>query len=162
MNEIWKDVVGYEGIYQVSNYGNVKRNDKDIKGCINGSGRMIVLLYKNGVRSCKYVHRLVGESFIPNPNQYPQINHKDENPLNNCVENLEWCTCRYNNTYGTRIKRAATKTSKKVGQYDSTGNLIKIWPSVMECARCGYSQSSISLCCRGKKENYKKFIWKYE
>lgn len=115
------------------------------------------------------VNRLVAETFIPNPDNLPQVNHIDENKLNNRVENLEWCTAKYNNNYGTHTKKIVEKLTngplaKKVYQYDLYGNLIKVWDSVMEIKRClGYDTGSISKFCRNKV-NWKHcygFIWKY-
>ena len=110
--EIWKDILGYEGLYQVSSYGRIKslsrkRNnglDKTIilKENINNKGYKRINLHKNKKMKSYLVHRLVAQAFIPNPNNYPIINHKDENPSNNHVSNLEWCTYKYNNNYGTK------------------------------------------------------------
>lgn len=120
MNEEWRDIKGFEGLYQVSNLGNVKRIKHG--GCKFGYGyrtlpeRMVkqhpdyhgykkVHLWKNNKDKPLFVHRLVAIAFIENPNNYPQINHKDEDKTNNCVSNLEWCTCKYNNNYGTKKER---------------------------------------------------------
>jgi len=122
MIEIWKDVNGYEGYYQISNLGNVKgverlvknpygdtmrvKKEQILKPKTNGStDHLSVCLCKNGKVHKKYIHRMVAEAFIPNPDNLPEVNHKDENPLNNNVENLEWCTHKYNNTYGGKIER---------------------------------------------------------
>ena len=123
--EIWKDVVNYEGFYQISNLGNVRtvehittnghlRKGKDRKPFISWKGYKIVGLCKYGKIKAFPVHRLVALAFIPNPNDYPMINHKDENPLNNNVENLEWCDAKYNNTYGNRLEKAAQKRRKPI------------------------------------------------
>lgn len=157
--EIWKDVAGYEGVYQVSNFGNVKSLDKvifnkgskkynNIKGKIlsqnktNGNGYKIVSLNHNGNSKNHYIHRLVLTSFVENTNNYNYINHKDENKSNNHVSNLEWCTCKYNNNYGTSRERIRLKlinnklTSKKVSSHDrNTMELICIFPSISEAAR---------------------------
>lgn len=116
MEEIWKDIEGYEGLYQVSNLGKVKslNYNKTAKSELlklrkNTNGYTRVVLYKNRKAKDYQVHRLVAEAFIPNPNNYPIINHKDENKTNNRVDNLEWCTYLYNNTYGTTIERAVEK-----------------------------------------------------
>lgn len=109
--EIWKDIVGYEGKYQVSNYGQVRAlhyrmTDKTrLINIRDNKGYCEVALWKNSSRKLYMVHRLVAETFIPNPNCLPQVNHKDENKKNNRVDNLEWCTQAYNNMYGTRIDR---------------------------------------------------------
>ena len=124
MTEIWKDIEGYEGLYQVSNKGRVRsvarvvtwknQSVKTYKSRIMKSrekfGYCYISLYKD-FKSKEYrMHRLVAEAFIPNPNNLPEVNHIDENKLNNEIENLEWCTRQYNNSYGTRGKRiGATK-----------------------------------------------------
>ena len=105
MNEIWKDIVGYEGLYQVSNLGNVKRinffkKERFVIPCSKGSGYLYVSLSKNNKQKNFYIHRLVATAFIENPDNLPVINHKDENRSNNIVDNLEWCTQKYNCNYG--------------------------------------------------------------
>ena len=122
MKEIWKDVVGFEGIYKVSSLGNVARvrGEKlcQLKKCPAGGKHncdylYVSLTHREKVRFSS-VHRLVAEAFIPNPEGLPQVNHKDEDKFNNCVGNLEWCTASYNNRYGTKIARGveAMKRSK--------------------------------------------------
>lgn len=107
MVEIWKDIKGYEGLYQVSNLGRIKslgnlqnRKEKLLKVNIY-NGYCIVYLYKNNKKKSYLCHRLVAEAFIPNPDNLPQVNHKDENKLNNRVDNLEWCTSKYNVNYSS-------------------------------------------------------------
>lgn len=109
MEEIWKDIEGFEGLYKISTFGNVMslnyRNygySKQLVPKVNNSGRLWVELIKHGEKRQFLIHRLVGMAFIPNPENLPQINHKDENPKNNCVENLEWCDQRYNNLYSMK------------------------------------------------------------
>ena len=106
MEEIWKDIEGYEGFYKISSFGNVLSLNyanhgypKKLVPKVNNHGRLWVELVKCGKKKPFLIHRLVGMAFIPNPDNLPQINHKDENPKNNCVENLEWCDQRYNNLY---------------------------------------------------------------
>lgn len=127
--EIWKDIEGYEGLYQVSNMGNIKRvehedyrcrqgyrvfKERILKPYISTKGYKRVNLSKNNKKKEVPVHRLVAMAFIENPNNYPQINHKDENKFNNNVDNLEWCTCKYNNNYGTKSQRiSATLKARK-------------------------------------------------
>lgn len=122
MKEIWKDIPDYNGIYKISNFGNVRRYStyckKDnripeyhiVKTHIHKLGYYRVTLSKNNKSKNYLLHRLVAQVFIPNPNNLPQVNHKDENKLNNNVNNLEWCTRSYNCRYGTRTKRIAEKT----------------------------------------------------
>ena len=177
--EIWKDIKGYEGLYQVSNFGRVKslprtiisQNhfnffQKTIKEKIlsapKSAGYPIVTLYKNGVSKIYKVHRLVTETFIPNPNNLSQVNHKDEDKTNNCVENLEWCDSKYNVNYGTRNKRIGEKQSIPVFQYSADGKLIKCWKSASEVQRItGMSQSFITTTCNGKHKLAYGYKWSY-
>ena len=116
MKEIWKDIKGYEGLYQVSNLGRIKTLEKDaicnnnngvtrkvkekiLHPSISNKGYMHITLRNGNIKCTKRVHRLVAEAFIPNPNKYPIINHKDCDKTNNCIDNLEWCTYQYNNQY---------------------------------------------------------------
>lgn len=131
MEEKWKPVVGFENLYEVSDQGNVRSLDKFVNSGIknnthvkrkgkllkiyNKVGYLNVTLTDNNKRFYRKVHRLVADAFIPNPNNFPQINHKDENPLNNCVDNLEWCTAKYNCNYGKRNSKIYNKTSFKKG-----------------------------------------------
>ena len=171
IKEIWKDKKDYEGHYQVSNCGRVKsikfgkerilklRTDKK-------TGYLHVVLCKDGKAKAFTVHRLVAESFLPNPHNYPCVNHKDENKQNNNVSNLEWCSVQYNNTYGTRIERVAEKKtngkqSKPVLQYTLDGQFVREWESTAECGRNGFNQGNVVACCQGKLKKYKGFIWKY-
>ena len=125
--EIWKDIQGYEGLYQISNLGRVKSleriiitnngitkkiSEKILKPYLKGNGYYNIVLRKDSKTKCYFVHRLVAKEFIPNPDNLPQVNHKDENKLNNNVDNLEWCTSKYNNNYGTHNERHALARSK--------------------------------------------------
>ena len=170
--EYWKPVVGYEGHYQVSNFGRVKsiKFGKEIilkqRQCMNGY--KLVTLYKDGKGKIILVHRLVAQAFIPNPDNLPEVNHKDENKTNNVVTNLEWCDRLYNVRYGTGIERQKKKQlnnikkSKPVLQYDLEGNFIKEWKSISECGRNGFHIFCISSCCNGKQKTHKGFIWRYK
>lgn len=176
--EIWKDIKDYEGLYQVSNFGNIRSLNYLRTGKIklkklhyNNNGYFVVGLWKNNKGKTFFVHRLVAEAFIPNPDNLPQVNHKDECKTNNCVENLEWCSCQYNLNYGTRNKRSSDSQrndinkSKPVLQLSLTGELIREWPSTHEIERkLGYKRGPISDCCRGntKQKTSHGFIWKYK
>lgn len=183
MKEIWKDIKGYEGLYKVSNLGRVKSlnynrtgNEKDLKININEHGYKYVTLCKNSKLKVMTIHRLIANAFIPNPNKYPCVNHKDEVKTNNSIDNLEWCTYKYNNNYGTkkeRISKSNTgkkkskeavlkmieKRSVKVYQYDREINLVKIWKSARECGRNGYNTGHVASCCRGEEKTHKGYIW---
>lgn len=181
MVEEWKDIEEYKGLYQVSNYGRVKSLDRwvdnkgnskrPIKGKIlkpvEHNGYQHVLLFKNGNYKKYFVHRMVAMAFIPNPDNLPIINHKDEKPSNNRVDNLEWCDCKYNINYGTGNQRRAEKQinglqSKTVYQYSLDGELIIEYPSTAEVQRqTGYSQGNISQCCNGQRKTAYGYIWSY-
>lgn len=173
MEEIFKDIYGYEGLYQISNLGRVKslnynktRKEKILKYRKHRYGYLMVVLFKDGKRKEILVHRLVAQAFLPNLDNLPQVNHKDENKTNNCVENLEFCDAKYNSNYGTRNERVAkaltgaynTKKSKPVMCIE-TG---VIYQSTNEVQRqLGFSRGNISQCCNGKKNTSYKYHWKY-
>ena len=174
--EIWKDIKGYEGIYQVSNLGRVKRLNKQIirkngrvqtfkekimKPYDNQNGYLKINLHKNKRLYSIYIHKLVAEQFISNPNNYKEINHKDENKYNNIANNLEWCNHKYNCNYGTKIERQTSKKSKKVVQYDKKMNYLKTYNSIKE-AQKECKCFNISQCCQGKLKSSGGYIWKYE
>jgi len=169
MIEIWKDVTGYEGLYQVSDQGNVRSRRRPgssggiLKPGVDGKGYLQVKLCRKGKRRNILIHRLVAKAFIPNPLNLPVINHKDENPKNNVVDNLEWCTVKYNTNYGTCQARKSAKCSKVVLQYDKSGNLVREWPSTMEVQRqTGFSFGNISAVCLGIRNSAYGFIWRYK
>ena len=168
MKEIFKDIERYEGLYQVSNLGNVKSliSNKILKPAKNKNKYLQVGLCKQGKMKTYLVHRLVAKSFISNPNNLPEVNHKDEDKTNNASSNLEFCDAKYNNNYGTRNERISKakingKKSKKVLQFTLDRKFIREWPSTAECGRNGFCQSGVAACCRGKLPHYKGFIWKY-
>ena len=168
MRNEFKDIPNYEGLYQIDINGNVKslynyRKNNILKPKIK-KGYLQIGLRKNGKRTWYSIHRLVAITFIPNPNNYKCVNHKDENKLNNNVDNLEWCSVKYNNCYGTRIERVKNKTSKAVLQYDLNGNFIREYKSVREAIELNNikSISNISLCCNGKYKQVKGYVWKFK
>lgn len=179
MEEVWKDVQGYEGLYMVSNLGNVKSMNYANRGYArnlvpktNNSGRLWVELAKNGARKPLLVHRLVATAFIPNPENFPEINHIDENPKNNEVRNLEWCTHEYNNRIyrehhplrprTVRWVKKSPRLHLKVNQIDEHGNIVKQWPNSRDIFKeTGMSDWSISECCRGKRKTAYGFKWQY-
>ena len=160
MLEIWKDIEGYEGMYQVSNFGNVKREDRHLKPGIGENGYPLVVLSKEGKTKSFYVRRLVASAFLPNPNNLKCINHKDETRTNNRVDNLEWCSYKYNNSYGTRLLREILTKSRKVEQLKN-GILIKVWSSTREAQRNGFRSGCISLCCNGKRSSHQGYEWRW-
>ena len=170
VKELWKDIEGYEGLYKVSSYGNVL----SLKYCGSNrkhllapnpdhKGYLMVYLSKKGKTKTFKIHRLVASAFIPNPHNLPQVNHIDENPNNNKVENLEWCTRKYNLDYGTRVQRMKEKLATPVLQFDLNGNFIKEHESQSDAARAiSGTQTSISCCVRGIYDSYKGYKWRYK
>lgn len=175
MKEIWKDIEGYEGLYQVSNQGRVKslareiirnrggtiytliQKERILRYSDNTRGYLVVDLIKEGRQMKHYIHRLVAKTFLPNPNNMPEVNHKDEDKLNNCVDNLEWCSSSYNLKYGTRGKRiSASKISshrcggRSVKQMTLDGKEIARYDSVHFAEKAtGINEASIYKVCKG-------------
>lgn len=168
IKEEWRDIHGYEGKYQVSNMGRIRtlspknrvRNSKNgiITTSLDNCG------YKNVTLSGKTykVHRLVAIAFIENIHQYPCINHKDENKENNRVDNLEWCSYKYNCNYGTRNLRISQNGGRKIVQMDMEGNDIQIWNSIAQAARFfGVKRTTICGCCAGRQHTSCGYKWRY-
>lgn len=164
MIEEWRPIVGYEGLYEVSSWGRIKnRHGKLRKQRIDRYGYQKVNLSKNGIYKTFLVHRLVAQVFIPNPNNYHIINHKDYTPLNNRVDNLEWCDTKYNVNYGDgNIKREKSAIKTPIIQMDLNGNILKIFRSFKEAKRNGFNMADIYLCCQGKRKTHKGYKWKYK
>lgn len=172
--EIWADIKGYEGLYQVSTYGrvrslNYKRTGKiKIMKCCFCNGYFNIGLTKNKKTKTFLIHRLVAEAFISNQDNLPEINHIDENRSNNHVENLEYCDHNYNINYGTRTKkmvetRIKGEKSETIVQLNRHGNLIREWSSAMEIEReLGFKHTNIYTCCLGKRKSANGFVWKYK
>lgn len=161
MQEIWKDIPTFNGLYQISNTGKVKSFVKStkhhnkphlLKPNLNNSGYETVSLYiSTGKKSTFLVHKLVAESFIDNPDHLPCVNHKDENKRNNNVDNLEWCTYAYNNAYGTARIRSIIKKSKNVSQYTMDGYWIATYLSSKIASEItGINETCIRDCCLNK------------
>lgn len=156
--EIWKDVVGAEDYYQISNLGRIKNKGTGevLKPSKSGGYRHIVLRY--GIDKNVLIHRLVAEAFVPNPLNLRCVNHKDENKLNNCADNLEWCTYQYNNRYG----QGALERNQRIIQYDLNGNALRIWESMKDaCEELEILHQGISACCRGKRKSCGGYAWTY-
>ena len=165
--EIWCPIKGYEGLYEVSDKGRVKSvgygKERIMKLSRDKDGYLIVGLCKNGEQKKCKVHRIVAQTFTPNPDNLPEVNHKDENKENNSVQNLEWCDRKYNYNYGTRIQRISEKHSKPVLQFTKDGEFVKEWKSARDVKiTLNYSQGNISSCCTGKLKSAYNFIWKFK
>lgn len=165
--EIWCPIKGYEGLYGVSDKGRVKSigygKERILKPQRTTDGYLRVGLRKNREQKCYLVHRLVAQTFIPNPDNLPQVNHKDEDKENNSVQNLEWCSSKYNANFGTRTQRQSEKLSKPVLQYSKSGAFVKEWKSTHDVKRnLGYSNGYISSCCNGRYKSAYNFIWKFK
>ena len=176
-NEEWRDVVGYEGRYQVSSMGRVKSLERKVRHWRGGEriqkerilkpsndrrGYLLVSLCDGEKRKTFSVHRLVCQAFHENPDNKPQVNHINEIKTDNRACNLEWCTCKQNVNHGTRTERSAKSRSKPVGQYTLDGELVKIWQSPCEAGKqIGLSDSHVSKVANGKLKTAYGYIWKY-
>lgn len=178
MKEIWKDIEGYEGLYQVSNLGNVYSliSNKILKTRKNRGSYVVVNLYKNRKLSTKQVHRLVAIAFVPQIKGKEQINHKDENKENNCFDNLEWCTPKENSNYGTRNQKVIPYLLSYQNNFYKMNEEIKkklsipvknietntIYFGATEAGKqLGIDQSHITKCCKGKQKTAGGYHWQY-
>uniref|UniRef100_A0AB39C660 HNH homing endonuclease n=1 Tax=Enterococcus phage PMBT56 TaxID=3229530 RepID=A0AB39C660_9CAUD len=172
--EVWKPVVGFESHYEVSSLGRIRSLDREVyseKGSFmrfhrgrilkltdKGNGYLVVNLGRGNRR---HVHRVVAEAFLPNNFNLPCINHKDENPKNNKVSNLEWCTHKYNSNYGTAIERKTKKISKPVRATNiKSGDVIE-FSSMKAAHRAGFDESTIAQCCRGVYIQHNGYVWEF-
>lgn len=192
MTEQWLPVKGYKGLYEVSNLGRVKslarfnnlfnprknkyytrkkRNEIILKNVKKTIGYEQVSLAKNSVQKLFLVHRLVVQAFIPNPENKPQVNHKDGNGFNNSLENLEWCTASENGLHSYRVLKNKAWNKGKFGklspkhtsviQKSLSGEIIKIWDCGMDAVRSGFESSGICRCCKKQNKTHNGFIWEY-
>ncbi|MDE5789948.1 MAG: hypothetical protein K2H96_01790, partial [Muribaculaceae bacterium] len=175
--EVWRPVKGYEGLYEVSSFGRVKSLEKDVyysdrgytrrypemimKQHITAEGYCSIGLTKDKQHKSYQVHRLVMEAFVPNPDNLPCVNHRNEKPDCNYPDNMEWCTVAYNNTYGTKVERVAAQNRIEVCQYDMSGKLLKVWEGSRKAGETlGLDGSNIVKCCKGKSKFVGGFIWR--
>ena len=165
--EIWKDIVGYEKFYQVSNLGRVRsfprngtiKEERVLKPNKVG-GYLQVTLQKHKNRKYKKVHRLVAETFIPNLENKREVNHIDGNKTNNCVENLEWVTTSENQLHSNYVLK---HNLKPILQYDLNGTFIKEWEAIMIASKeLNIFGSNITECCRGRRKTAGRYIWRYK
>lgn len=188
--EEWKPVVRYEGLYEVSNLGNVRAVEKlrrgrsrsgrefvyirkagPLKKILKSIGYEQVGLGKRGVMRCELVHRLVAEAFLPNPLNKPQVNHKNGVKHDNRLENLEWATSSENGLHAYRVLGVVPQQLGKFGEHHSTskaviqktldGKTVKRWGAAMDAVRTGFDSSSITRCCQGKYKSHKGYVWEY-
>lgn len=178
MIEIWKDIRGFEGIYQISNLGNVRSITRDvfinhptkphyrhIKGkplsaIRDKDGYLVISLFKKGKEKNVKIHRLVAEAFIENNDNLPQVNHKDGNKENNIVSNLEWCSNLYNQLHAYRIGLKKTKQIAKINLH--TNKILKIYSSLPSiCEDLAIDPSTLIKVCKGKRNHHKGFKWTY-
>lgn len=178
-SEIWKDITGYEGLYQVSNLGRVrsltrkvsvigKKNSRVFIGKIKKdvrekkNGYLVVSLFRNGKSKRFFIHRVVANAFLSNPNDLPQVNHKDEDKTNNKVSNLEWCDAKYNTNYGSCIEKRIAPQRKRISQYTINGTYVQSFASMADVERMfGFNHSAICMCCKDFTKTTYGYKWKY-
>lgn len=179
MKEVWKDIEEYESLYQVSNQGRVRSLDRTVinngsirliegkllKPINNGFGYLYINLCKDSKIKRTAIHRLVAKTFLPNPDNLAQVNHKNEIKSDNRVENLEWCNSKYNANYGNRNAKCTESKRNKYGkivkQYDINGNLINIMymGDAIKIKKIYYA--NLIKCCKGKQKTAGGYIWRY-
>lgn len=164
--EVWKDVPGYEGLYQVSSLGRLKRvfkNGKDrlLSGKQDKDGYIQVIVSRNQSKKYCRLHRLVAEAFIQNPEGKPVVNHKDKNVQNNAADNLEWATVSENTRHGYYTGRNVHK--RAVVQYTKSMEYVTCWDSIEEAAQTlEITRNNICSCCNGRLKTSGGYIWRYK
>ena len=161
--EIWKDIQGYEGSYQVSSLGRIRSLPRKnhltysfMRPFYNENGYKCISLYKNNIKHNFYIHRLVASTFLPNPKNLSQVNHKDYRRGNNYVDNLEWISMRENIAYSY-----CNSPKKPVNQYRLDGSFVKRWNCISDVSKIGAHRSDIAKCCRGILKQSKGYKWRY-
>lgn len=165
----YREVPGYEGIYYINEngdvlamprYGSRHKEPYIMARCYDNHGYTIACLSKNNTHKTVRIHRVVAQLFIPNPNGYREINHKDENPANPSASNLEWCDRKYNVNYGTRTQ----KTQKPVLMFRKDGSFVRRFSGIREASQYMNSSniSNISYCCKGKRHSAFGYLWRFE
>lgn len=157
--KIWKPVIGYEKYYEVSSDGEIRNiiTGHILKPALKKNGYFSVDL-RYGKPKTKMIHRIVAEAFIENANDYPCVNHIDENKTNNKADNLEWCSYKYNANFGCGSKAR----NSPVLQFDSNGRFIRMWQSMKDASKeCGIKYQSISKVCRGVRKTCGGYKWEY-
>ena len=158
--EIWRNIPNIEN-YQASNYGRIrnKKTGRVLKPVKNKYGYLIYSIHYKKLKG----HRLVAQAFIPNPNNLPQINHKDENKANNNVKNLEWCTALYNSIYNNKHKKIAEKHEKPVYQFSKDNKFIKEYKSIRYASQVlKLQETHIKDVCKGYRKTCGGYVWRYK
>lgn len=166
MEEIWKDIEGYENLYQVSDMGRVKSlkfgKERILKSIKTKNGYLQVDLSKKGKTKKYLIHRLVAQAFLPNPNNLPQVNHRSEDKTDNRVENIEYCNSRYNSNYGSRNERVAKSKFIPILQFTKEGKFVKKWNSAIQVSKeLGIKRNNICNCLKGRSKTAGDYVWMY-
>ena len=175
--EIWKAVIGYESYYEVSSFGRVKRIksknrpiEKIRKIQYKKNGYAVIMISIAQKFKLAHIHRLVAMAFIPNPDNKPQVNHKDMDKTNNHLENLEWCTHQENMAHAIKNKKWSNNAkygkenarSRKIIQYNKNGDKVKEWDNISRASeKMNISPGEITICCQGKRKSAGGFQWRY-
>lgn len=170
--EVWKDIKNYEGFYQVSNLGRVRSlerisvqkhrvKERVLASTLDTYGYCLVTLRRDGKRKTHKVHRLVAEAFLSNPDNLPQINHKDECKTNNKVSNLEFCSPAYNTNYGNRNERAAKGHEKPIFAITSSGNRYLFQSATKAAELLGLNRANVSSCLNSKRKHCGDFAFEW-